>query len=354
MNESGRTRDLLIQQWQMYPKLRIKDIFKFLYQSTFGCEHLVTSEADVLQGIREEYNACLQINRCIEERLDGDYHRVSLDCLSNGLSADTLGKLFVLSAKEGRGEIAALEKKLSVAHGLIKEGRLPFSVEEFDTAMLQWKDEGYPPIHHSEDFRNAYSPSYRVISHKYVLLLPLLTALDTMLLEKPVKLAIEGGSGSGKTTLAALLSYMYDCTVIHMDDFFLRPEQRTTKRLSTPGGNIDYERFHSEILLPLKTGREVCYRKYDCRTELLLEPCVVRPAPLTVIEGTYSMHPLFEHYCDLSVFLDITPRLQKERIEHRNTPQMAKRFFEEWIPLEKIYFEELSIMKQCDLTIRVV
>ena len=54
-----------------------------------------------------------------------------------------------------------------------------------------------------------------------------------------VVVAIDGRCGSGKTTLAAALQKEFSCAVFHMDDFFLRPEQRTEERLAQPGGNAD-------------------------------------------------------------------------------------------------------------------
>ena len=42
-----------------------------------------------------------------------------------------------------------------------------------------------------------------------------------------VIVAIDGRCGSGKTTLAARLQKDLYCRVFHMDDFFLRPQQRT-------------------------------------------------------------------------------------------------------------------------------
>ena len=64
---------------------------------------------------------------------------------------------------------------------------------------------------------------------------PLFAELDRQLAgELPVRLAIEGGSASGKTTLGQILAERYGCTVFHMDDFFLRPEQRTASRFAEP------------------------------------------------------------------------------------------------------------------------
>ena len=79
--------------------------------------------------------------------------------------------------------------------------------------------------------------------------------IDALLAEKDfVIVAIDGKCASGKTTLAAELAEIYDCNVFHMDDFFLRPEQRTQQRFAESGGNVDYERFREEVLFPLLSG----------------------------------------------------------------------------------------------------
>ena len=59
--------------------------------------------------------------------------------------------------------------------------------------------------------------------------------------------AIDGRCASGKTTVATALAGLLNANLIHMDDFFLRKEQRTPERLATPGENIDHERFLEEV-----------------------------------------------------------------------------------------------------------
>ncbi len=181
----------------------------------------------------------------------------------------------------------------------------------------------------------------------------LLERLEPLLQKGAVRLAIEGGSAAGKTTLAKELESIFDCTVFHMDDFFLRPAQRTPARLSEPGGNVDRERFLQEVLQPMAQGLTVEYRRYDCATGSLLPPRTVHPRRLTVVEGAYSMHPELAGYYDLSVFLEIDPALQRERILKRNTPAQAERFFNEWIPLERRYFEATDASARCDLILAV-
>ena len=181
---------------------------------------------------------------------------------------------------------------------------------------------------------------------------PLLVRIDRLMAERErVLVAIDGGSASGKTTLGAPLQSIYACPVFHMDDFFLRPEQRTPERFSEPGGNVDRERFLSEVLLPLREGKAVDYRRFDCKTFTIAPPRRIEPGRLNIIEGAYAMHPDLAPYYDLSVFLAIPAEKQRERILKRNAPAQTKQFFDRWIPLERRYFDALDVQDRCDLVL---
>ena len=177
------------------------------------------------------------------------------------------------------------------------------------------------------------------------------TRIDELLEQKDmVIVAIDGKCTSGKTTLAGRLAEMYDCNIFHMDDFFLRPEQRTPERFAEIGGNVDYERFMEVVLIPLKAGQAFAYRPFDCSTFTLAEPVTVVQKKLNIIEGTYSHHPYFGDPYDLKIVLTVDENTQRERILQRPA-FLHKRFFEEWIPMENQYFEGLSIKCQCDILI---
>ena len=166
-------------------------------------------------------------------------------------------------------------------------------------------------------------------------------AIDALLTRKDTAMvAIDGKCTAGKTTLAAGLAEIYDCNVFHMDDFFLRPQQRTSQRLAETGGNVDYERFRSEVLEPLRSGTPFAYRPFQCSTQTLADPVSVTPKKLTIIEGTYSLHPYFGDPYDLKILLTVTEETQRQRILAR--PQfLHDRFFNQWIPMENRYFEAL-------------
>ena len=162
--------------------------------------------------------------------------------------------------------------------------------------------------------------------------------------------AIDGCCASGKSTLGARLSEALGCPLFHLDDFFLRPEQRTPERFAEPGGNVDRERFLEEVLEPLGRGEAVHYRRFDCGSFTLMPEKLIQPGRVNLVEGAYAMHPdLAPHYA-LSLFLRISPEEQRRRILQRNG-ERAEMFFTRWIPFEERYFREMDVERRCDLVI---
>jgi len=178
----------------------------------------------------------------------------------------------------------------------------------------------------------------------------LFVRIDKLMSEKEcVLVAIDGDCASGKTTLAGLLAKVYNCNIVHIDHFFLRPEQRTEKRLAEPGGNIDYERFSVEVLDKLKTNKTFSYQPFNCKIQDFDAPIMLSPKKLTIIEGSYSHLPTLAKHYDLKVFLSIPEDVQLKRILKRNGEVMLKKFISTWIPMEKRYAEAFDVWKNSDL-----
>ena len=163
-------------------------------------------------------------------------------------------------------------------------------------------------------------------------------------------LALDGRCASGKTTMAERLQRVLPCNVIHMDDFYLPFSQRAAERMAEPGGHIWVERLRTEVLEPLRAGREISYLPYDCHADRFLPPRKPDPALPTLVEGSYSCHPALRALYDCRVFLDITPEYQRERLLRRN-PESFEAFQTMWIPREEYFFKHCEIRKHCDFVL---
>lgn len=166
-------------------------------------------------------------------------------------------------------------------------------------------------------------------------------------------IAVDGMCASGKTTLANRLAEEYGFEVIHTDDFFLPFDMRTEERLSQPGGNIHYERFIKEVIIPLKENRDLEYNVFNCSSGTYGKKRKILHGKPVIIEGAYSMHPGIPDIYDLKIFLQISHVLQLERIKKRNGTQALEVFKEKWIPFETVYFETFGIREKCDIVTEV-
>ena len=195
MKSSADIQDFLRAHCARYPKLELQDIFKALYQSAFGCEHLIADPSAAADYIRAE--AARSGDRISElvELLGGDYCRVHLGILQDGLSAETFARLFALSARHEECGREKLEAMLTALQTMADAGGLPFSAQETAEAVERWRKDGFPPLHHSVVFRKDYAPAYRVLRRDFARALPLFARIDRLTAERSrVLIAIEGGS----------------------------------------------------------------------------------------------------------------------------------------------------------------
>lgn len=179
----------------------------------------------------------------------------------------------------------------------------------------------------------------------------IIAQIDQLILKKGhIIIAIDGKCGSGKTTMAQFLKEYYHASLFKMDDFFLQKFQRTKERLMQPGGNVDYERFMHTVITPLLLKEDISYQRFDCSHMKLSDDIeIISYKPISIIEGTYSLHPYFKHYYDLSIVLDVSDEIQEKRILQREGKEKLKLFKSKWIPLENKYFSAFCIYENSDI-----
>lgn len=160
--------DTLIAYCSENTFLEIQDVFKYLYQSCLGCEHLVSDSSNALDRIRDELKAADMDDLPEIEMLDGDYCRVHLKAINERLSAEKLCGLFVLSAQTYADGRERLENELRNLISYAEDGLIPFKKEDVETAIFKWQQAGLEPVHHSASFREHHHPAYRVIRKEFL------------------------------------------------------------------------------------------------------------------------------------------------------------------------------------------
>ncbi len=326
----------LLEQLNLHPSIKPRDVVKLCYQGVFGAEHLLFDEAAERKRVYDEY-ACTEPREMpIFEQISDDFCRVNIAAWKkSGLCAEWLFNMFLLTAKESHGDKEAFLRALDEAAEYIGDYK-----EEYLSG-------GICAVHHSEEYRVAERPAYRVVSMRIARLIPVLKLInaDTHII------AIDGRAASGKTTAAYALCKILGAADIHMDDFFLPPELRNESRMAEIGGNVHYERFAKEVLPNLRGEYAFEYGVFDCSKMALCEKRQVSVSKIKVVEGAYSHHPHFGDYADIKVFSLVDSDEQMHRIFVRNGEEMAKMFKEKWIPMEEAYFEKFKIKKNADIVI---
>jgi len=333
--------NLLRYHFNRYPKMEPQDAVKLLYQSVFGGGHLITDRESVLVRLRQERCQTPHGEKdALFEPIGNDLFRLSLAALGNKPSDETVLFAFADSASKVQGTKEDFFAAVKTLGTLAKEA--PFPKEALDAYLTEYEKAGCAMVSHSEAYRAIYRPHYRVVTGFWARLWSVLTALEDQSEQGPVRFFLDGPSGTGKTTLAETLSRLYHCPVYHMDDYFLPRERKTRQRLAAPGGNVDYERFRTEILDPLTAGRPIRWRPYDCQSGCLGEERTDPPQPLTIIEGVYSCHEALRDAATLKVLLRLPLHDRLERIRERSGEALYQRFVREWIPLEDAYFRHMA------------
>lgn len=335
---------LLHEHYVNFKGMKIQDAVKFLYQHYMGPGHLIADEKVVLARLKEEWDRVpADPEAPLYHPLGNGLCRLNLSkCKAINLSYNTIARLFLLTAQHFVKDPQGLEESLELVYSL------PFPKEQVEVYLTQYKALGCPMVSHSPHFREQYCPAYRIVSEYYVNILPALAAIDCAMMEHPrLRVAIDGPCASGKSTLGAALRDIYSCPLIHMDDFFLRPEQRTRERLAQPGGNVDYERFFHEVLSPLTAGQPFSYRPWDCGQGSFGAEIPILPAQLTVVEGSYSLHPDLRNAYQLRIWVQASMESRRQRLLERGGPECLARFEEVWIPLENLYFDRCGVPDVC-------
>lgn len=345
-------KNYLIDQSQKHPSMQPSDIAKMCYQSALGAEHLLLDVERARAYFNMEFDSVEPRDGEMFECLSDSVCRIDLGAWKNsGLPCKYLFKMFVASARISQDGREKLVEYIESVENFLDELNLSFSLDDWKSFLQKYREMGMPAIHHSQSYRDAEKPAYRIVDRKFTKIIDLLKKLNEISGDKIRVIAIDGRAAAGKSTLAELLGAILDAEIVHMDDFFLPPSLRTPERLSEIGGNIHYERFAEEVIPFLRKEEGFSYGVFDCGVMSINGSQEIKPSMWRIVEGSYSHHPKFGGYADFTVFCSVSPEEQMKRILARNGEWFAEKFKNEWIPMEEHYFEAFNIRENANVVV---
>lgn len=159
---------LLGQHLQRYPDMALADIYKLLHQAAMGPGHAIRDEAQARAALDEEC-ARLQAGPSDPPRdpiaPDGRLGRVHLrPYLAEGGDIAALADALLRTARELSPDAGRLTKFCACLGDLAEAGGIPFARRDVEDFIGDIASRGYPILHHSPRYREAYRPAYRVVA----------------------------------------------------------------------------------------------------------------------------------------------------------------------------------------------
>jgi len=151
-----------------YPLMRSTDLYKLIYQAAMGSAHRVQSINSARELFKEEIS---NIGSGPVEPVvdivahDGSVCRINIrPYLQAGYNSGKLIEMFCRTAEEFTGSTIKLELYCWWILRMKADGLLTANIQDINQYLTEMAESGYPAVHHSSVYRNAYSPSYRVIA----------------------------------------------------------------------------------------------------------------------------------------------------------------------------------------------
>ena len=155
----------LTTQFSIHPSMTPQDLAKLCYQAARGAEHLLADLDRARSYLERELEATSADGSIpLIEPISHDVARVNLAAWkARGLDGGTLFDLFAATATVKREGEDLLPLYLARAGEWLACGQGPVEPAEWRKFLLWYEAQGCPAIHHSEAYRAAEKPAYRIV-----------------------------------------------------------------------------------------------------------------------------------------------------------------------------------------------
>lgn len=200
------------------------------------------------------------------------------------------------------------------------------------------------------------------------LIVDLATYINTIKLNHPVRVAIDGVDTAGKTTLANELVKPLEKLgrqVIRasIDKFHNPRKKRYEKGKDSPEGyyydSFNYEKLKEKLLAPLSSSKSPLFESefFDFKTDTYIQtnPKKAQNNAILLFDGVFLLRPELNSYWDVRIFLDIPFDEVLKRAKLRDKDLMGddveQKYKVRYIPGQKIYLTSVHPENLADIVI---
>lgn len=162
--------DILLRHFSLYPRMEAQDAVKLIYQQEFGPEHMIRDNAKSLAILKQEMAALGEgpADEALYESIGNGLCRLNLrPCEKRGIPAEDINRLFLDAAKTVQGDEKRFWQGIRALQRLAEEDETPFDPVTLDLFLARYPRRA-TAVHHSEGYRQAYRPAYRIVAQKKV------------------------------------------------------------------------------------------------------------------------------------------------------------------------------------------
>lgn len=167
-------RSLVYEQARLYPDMQLQDWYKLFHQAAMGNRHLGVEDSVIYNYMLEELSGLAPAeNEVLVEYITPDSSIVRLNLRPYKALAGAPAQLF--AAMQGTWEQVVPKPALLESWGASlallaasDTATFPFTAEMVHAFFSEQQAAGFPAMHHSQIYSDAYAPAYRVLQREFV------------------------------------------------------------------------------------------------------------------------------------------------------------------------------------------
>ncbi len=162
-------RQALAKTMAAHPLMAADDFLKFAYQAAYGSEHAIVSPADARTYFHEEWRSTPKRQEPLYEDLGNGYVRVALGAWKReAYPPRVLFRLFLAAKPSENGAVLAAHYLDLIGEAVASQAS-SLTAAGWAEARADYEAQGGGPVSHSDVYRRAYQPHYRVVLKRALL-----------------------------------------------------------------------------------------------------------------------------------------------------------------------------------------